>query len=195
MTRYMPAIAAGAVLIAGSASAALAQTPESGVQGQQQLEQRGERAGQREEDRLREVLRGAGFSRIRVLDAAYVVHARAPDGRSVIMYIDPPARTTARSGGEDMSRDRGTTSSMGSQQETRLRKRDRDQDQPAAATARELEPLTPQAARSILRARGVADIQDLRLEGDEYRATASFLGVEVDVRVHARTGVVEVRSS
>lgn len=54
------------------------------------------RSDRRAEDLLRNVLREAGFSNIRILDAAYLVQVRAPDGRNVTMFFDPPRRDVGR---------------------------------------------------------------------------------------------------
>lgn len=54
--------------------------------------QNGSQAAQRDEQMMRQALQQAGFSSIRILDAAYLVQARTPDDRQVMMFIDPPRR-------------------------------------------------------------------------------------------------------
>jgi hypothetical protein len=48
--------------------------------------------------KLRQSLEQAGFKDIKVLDAAYLVHARTGDGDMAVMYIDPPVASSATTG-------------------------------------------------------------------------------------------------
>ncbi len=131
---YMTKLASiAAALMIGTAPMAYAQTGDAdrsgrqqGFEQQRQYDQRGQQqmgdwrrdsfSQSAEEDRLRDVLREAGFTRIRILDAAYVVRARTPDGRNVLMHVDPPARTAWRDGDQDELR----TSRMGERQRDRF---------------------------------------------------------------------------
>jgi hypothetical protein len=60
------------------------------------------------QQKLRDSLQKAGFQDIKIVDAAYVVHARTSEGQMVVMYIDPPsamrgAGTTGAAGSSDSS--------------------------------------------------------------------------------------------
>ncbi len=50
------------------------------------------------QDKLRQQLTKAGFSNVKILDAAYLVQARTEDGHDVMMMINPPASGTQTSG-------------------------------------------------------------------------------------------------
>jgi hypothetical protein len=63
-------------------------------------------------DKLRSTLEKAGFSSIEVLDAAYLVNAKSPDGNQVMMFINPPAvraSADASSGGDQSGSGQTTT--------------------------------------------------------------------------------------
>lgn len=49
--------------------------------------------------KLRGSLEKAGFKDIRILDAAYLVHARNSDGDLIVMTINPPTIAAATSAG------------------------------------------------------------------------------------------------
>jgi hypothetical protein len=48
--------------------------------------------------KLRDSLQQAGFKDIKIVDAAYVVHARTSDGNIAVMYIDPPSASVGTTG-------------------------------------------------------------------------------------------------
>jgi hypothetical protein len=50
------------------------------------------------QDKLRQQLTKAGFSNVKILDAAYLVQARTEDGSDVMMMINPPTSGTRTSG-------------------------------------------------------------------------------------------------
>ncbi|MCW8088488.1 hypothetical protein [Sabulicella glaciei] len=71
----------------GQSSTGQSQTPQgSQAQGQQQ--------------RLRQQLQQAGFQDVQILDATYLVQARAPDGHTVMMLVNPPMAPTRNSSGQ-----------------------------------------------------------------------------------------------
>ncbi|MBY0226903.1 MAG: hypothetical protein K2Q28_13960 [Hyphomicrobium sp.] len=64
--------------------------------------------------KLRDSLEKAGFEDIRILDAAYLVHARNSDGDLIVMTINPPTIAAATSaGGTSSSGSSGDSSSEG----------------------------------------------------------------------------------
>lgn len=90
--------------------------------GNQQL---GQASGSRFQDRaaLRRQLRQSGFRSIRILDTSYLVQAQTPDGRAVLMMVDPPRAALLAIGGgsgqqnQSSGTDQGQTrSGQGSQQ-------------------------------------------------------------------------------
>lgn len=73
----------------GAATGATKGSPQSGAPMQQ-----GEATGRplaMTQAKLREALQQAGFSEIRILDAAYLVHAKTQDGDVVVLTINPPS--------------------------------------------------------------------------------------------------------
>jgi mannitol-specific phosphotransferase system IIBC component len=50
------------------------------------------------QSKLRQSLEQAGFKDIKVVDAAYLVHARTGDGNLAVMYIDPPQAASGTTG-------------------------------------------------------------------------------------------------
>jgi hypothetical protein len=48
--------------------------------------------------KLRDSLQQAGFKDIKIMDAAYLVHARTTDGNFAVMYIDPPSAAAGTTG-------------------------------------------------------------------------------------------------
>lgn len=65
------------------------------------------------QDKLRQQLTKAGFSNVKILDAAYLVQARTEDGNDVRMMINPPAsgtRTSGATSGSSATGSSGTTS-------------------------------------------------------------------------------------
>jgi hypothetical protein len=66
------------------------------------------------QQKLRQSLQNAGFKDIKIVDAAYVVHARTQDGNFVVMYIDPPTSVTGQ--GTTGSGSIGSSSSGSTQQ-------------------------------------------------------------------------------
>jgi hypothetical protein len=87
------------------ATPALAQSPGNQAGGQQQGKSAGSQQGTQiqamTQDKLRGSLEKAGFKDVTVLDAAYLVQARSPDGDRVMMFIDPPSSggSSASAGG------------------------------------------------------------------------------------------------
>ena len=64
--------------------------------------------------KLRDLLEKAGFKDIRILDAAYLVHARNSDGDLIVMTINPPTIAAATgAGGTSSSGSSGDRSSEG----------------------------------------------------------------------------------
>jgi hypothetical protein len=48
--------------------------------------------------KLRQSLEQAGFKDVKIVDAAYMVHARTSDGTFATLYIDPPAAPSGTTG-------------------------------------------------------------------------------------------------
>lgn len=63
--------------------------------------QQGRRTSSTDRARLTSALRRAGFTDIRVLDAAYLVRARTQDGDTILMYINPPTRSSSSNASQD----------------------------------------------------------------------------------------------
>jgi hypothetical protein len=90
------------------AQAAAGQNQQSG-QGSGQQSAQMQAMGQ---GKLRSTLEKAGFSSIEILDAAYLVNAKSPDGNQVMMFINPPAvgaSADASSGGDQSGSGQTTT--------------------------------------------------------------------------------------
>lgn len=47
---------------------------------------------------LRQSLEQAGFKSVKIVDAAYMVHARTAGGEMAVMYVDPPAVASGTTG-------------------------------------------------------------------------------------------------
>jgi hypothetical protein len=167
--------------------------------------QRGRMGQAAEEDRLRDALREAGFSRVRILDTAYMVSARTPDGRNVVMLVDPPARMAQqRMDQQRMGRHRMGQQRMGQQrmeQPWGQQQFDQDRDVTGALQHREMirdmdmdraaaGRLPEQAVRQVLEMRGMTDVEDLRREDLHFVGTADWYGEEVEFRIDAQTGEV-----
>lgn len=106
--RYIPVVALAALL----ASPAFAQTSkqqdsQSGQQAAQKSGQQGTQQGTMSQDKLRSQLESAGFTSIEIVDAAYLVRARGPDGDRVLMYIDPPNNMAGGTGSSASGSDAG----------------------------------------------------------------------------------------
>ncbi|MBJ6126817.1 hypothetical protein [Microvirga splendida] len=122
---------------------------------------------------LRQQLRQAGFQNIRILNATYLVQARTPDGRSVIMVVDPQSASAPEA-----------TASVGRQSQ-------QSDSSNATGQNRNSAPLLdPRQVRLDLQSRGFSNISNLSRDGYTYTATADWRGQEMNVRVDGRTGMI-----
>jgi hypothetical protein len=176
-------------------------------------------SARRGEEQLRSALQQAGFSDIRILDAAYLVQAQSPDGRQVTMFVDPPPRQMVE---RQRVPERQARVSPGFAPDDVDQRRPLDLREPSA----EMDALGPDVrdapfderdelraelerphaaqrtrafsdfeaedqARARLRAQGMQNIGDLeRHNENEFVATADWYGEEVDVHIDARTGEI-----
>jgi hypothetical protein len=159
--------------------------------GQQQFGQSS--GGSRFESRsaLRQQLRQLGFQNIRILDTTYLVQASTPQGRTVLMVVDPPGRFGVlgsqmgqqgqqQSGQQDnQSVQQGQRSGMGQNQGASSQSGGGSQSM-----------MSESQVRSMLQQQGLTNIQNLQREGDTYTAAADWQGEQVDVSVNARTGEI-----
>ncbi len=147
---------------------------------------------------LHRQLRQTGFQNIRILDAAFLVQARTPNGRPIVMILSP--------------RDEGstvTTSSVGMNQPASGQGPSAQQPQQFGATGaaapgleqaldlRELNSamvnpglVEPGQMREYLQSRGFSGISNLRRDGSFYTGTAQWRGQQMDIRVDARNGLI-----
>jgi hypothetical protein len=56
---------------------------------------------------LRRQLRQVGFQNIRILDAANLVQANTPDGRSILIMVDPPRAAVSGVGANQQNQSSG----------------------------------------------------------------------------------------
>ncbi|MBM1169997.1 hypothetical protein [Microvirga arabica] len=142
---------------------------------------------------LRHQLRQAGFQNIRILNATYLVQARIPDGRSVLMLVDPPPM--AASGATDSISQRGQSSDPNQRQGGASASGPQFGSKGTSETASSRDQfsaplLNPDQVRRDLQSRGFADISNLSRDGYSYTATADWRGREVNIRVDGRTGFI-----
>jgi hypothetical protein len=64
---------------------------QSGQQGKSASGQQSPQIQAMSQEKLRSSLQKAGFSNVKVLDAAYLVQADTSDGNQVMMFINPPS--------------------------------------------------------------------------------------------------------
>jgi len=182
-----------------------------GFNGNQQ--QLGQSSGNRLQERatLRRQLRQVGFQNIRILNAAYLVQARTPDGRGVIMVVDPPemagmgqmSQMGQRYGNQMMSQmgqqnqrsgmgqSQGMQGMSGNQQASSAQNQmgsgaSGDSATGSLSNAR----LSESQVRSMLQERGLSNIQNLERSGNTYTASADWQGEQLDLSVNAITGEI-----
>ncbi|MDF1585037.1 hypothetical protein [Marinimicrococcus flavescens] len=107
--RYLSALALAAAL----ATPAFAQSGKSSDQSSQQAGQKATAQSTQQQtmsqEKLRSQLEKAGFSKIEIIDAAFLVRAEGPDGDKVLMYIDPPNNMADGTGSSASGSDAGTS--------------------------------------------------------------------------------------
>ncbi|WP_230534387.1 hypothetical protein [Microvirga roseola] len=161
---------------------------------------------------LRRQLRQVGFQNIRILDRAYLVQARAPDGQPVVMILSPSGQggmTTSSVGtnrppGMQSGMQDGMQEGMRGQMQERQRRgqqfganRNATPGLEALLDRRELSSpmvnpglVEPGQAREYLRMRGFSNVSNLRRDGVFYTATADWNGEQVNIRLDARNGLI-----
>jgi len=97
----MRSIAVAAALLAmaalpPSAQQSGTQSPQAGAQ-QQSSKQSGNKSAA-EQTKVRQSLEQAGFKDVKIMDAAYMVHARTASGEMAVLYIDPPSVASGTTG-------------------------------------------------------------------------------------------------
>ncbi|PSC03470.1 hypothetical protein SLNSH_18975 [Alsobacter soli] len=152
----------------------------------------------REARELRRELRDYGLRDIRILNTSYLVEARLPSGRTVLLIADPPpmsAGASASQEGSSQNGDRASASSDGfrSSQTARNRKSDsskwdRNAEDRNGSPGSGLDGVTAQEVRSSLQARGFSDIRNLRRDGSTFVGEAGWYGDQVSFRVDGRNG-------
>lgn len=188
--RYTSMTTLAAAFVIGSAGLVHAQGNQQSGQGnqggnQQQFGQGGGQqhfgqssSGSRFEGRsaLRQQLRQLGFQNIRILDTTYLVQASTPQGRTVLMVVDPPGRLGLF--GRQIG-PQGQRSGMG-----------QNQGSSGQGGGGSQSMMSESQVRSMLQQQGLTNIQNLQREGDTFTASADWQGEQVDVSVNARTGEV-----
>ncbi|MBJ6126812.1 hypothetical protein [Microvirga splendida] len=176
-------------LVIGSASVAVAQGNQQSGQGQgsggqQQFGQSSNANRFEGRSALRQQLRQLGFQNIRILDTAFLVQASTPDGRTVLMMVDPPGsvgliavQPGQRQGGQ--SGQQGQRSGM-----------NQGQGMSGQGSGSSQSMMSESQVRSMLQQRGLTNIQSLQREGDRFTAVADWQGEQVDISVNAVTGEI-----
>ncbi len=102
------------VLALAAAPAMAKSTNQSNQQGKSSSGQTNPQIHAMNQEKLRTNLQKAGFSNIKVLDAAYLVQADTSDGNQVMLFINPPSTSSgaqaSATGGSDGSSGSGSTS-------------------------------------------------------------------------------------
>lgn len=82
-----------------------ASAQQSGSQGQQRSPQQSAAKSTSAQTQLRQSLEQAGFKSVKIVDAAYLVHARTASGEMAVMYVNPGSvgSTTTGSGASGTS--------------------------------------------------------------------------------------------
>ncbi|MBD2750853.1 hypothetical protein IC232_29875 [Microvirga sp. BT688] len=204
MLKQSLAVLAFAALAAGStvalAQGGQAQAPNISLNQSNSSEARGRIDGPSrftQRAALRRQLRETGFQNIRILDTAFLVQARASDGRPVVMILSPredgstvtiSSVGTNRAGGQGLSAQRPQqfgatgTAAPGLEQALDLRELNSPMVNPGL--------VEPGQMREYLQSRGFSDISNLRQDGSFYTGTAQWHGQQVGIRVDARNGLI-----
>ncbi|MBM6584255.1 hypothetical protein ILT44_29085 [Microvirga sp. BT689] len=142
---------------------------------------------------LRRQLRQAGFQNIRILNATYLIQARTPDGRSVLLLVDPPPMAASGTTASIGQRGQPSDSNQGKGGASAPSQQFGSNGTPEMASSQDqfsAPLLNPDQVRRDLQSRGFSDISNLSRDGYSYTATADWRGREVNIRVDGRTGFI-----
>jgi hypothetical protein len=66
------------------------------------------------QDRVRQVMKDAGFTNVQILDASYLVRASTKDGDQILVVLNPPMMTNPNAASTTSSTSGSTSGSTGS---------------------------------------------------------------------------------
>jgi hypothetical protein len=157
---------------------------------------------------LRRELRQYGLQNIKILDTSYLVQARLPSGRTILLIADPPNDSASasadtvgsgRTGGgsssaarSDVGSDQGQAA-RASQSQSQVQNRSQSSSRSTSQNGPDnsvLGGVSASEVRASLQARGFSDIQNLHKDGSTYVGQADWYGDQVDFRVDGRNGYV-----